>query len=58
MQFSIISGHTVQYITLCHKKRMTSRVLTLWRIHITSLITSMLTMRFLEEMPLNLKAFF
>ena len=39
----------IQWITSCHKNRMTTRVISLWRVHITSLTTSMLTMRFLIE---------
>ena len=39
----------IQWITSCHKNRMTTRVITLWRIDVTSLTTSMSTMRFLLE---------
>ena len=39
----------IQWITSCHKNRMTTRVITLWRLHVTSLTRSMSTMRFLLE---------
>ena len=35
---------------------MTTRVITLWRVHVTSLKTSMSTMRFLIEIMLSLEA--
>ena len=35
-----------QWITSCHKSRMTTRVITLWRVCETSLTTSVSTMRF------------
>ena len=35
----------IPWITLCHKNRMTTRVITLWRAHVTSLTTSVSTMR-------------
>ena len=33
----------------CHKNRMTTRVITFWREHVTSLTTSVSTMRFLRQ---------
>ena len=42
-------------ITSCHKNRMTTRVITLWRVHVTLLTTSMSTMHFLIEIKLILK---
>ena len=39
----------IQRITSCHKNRMTTRVITLWRVYVTSLTASMSTMRFLIE---------
>ena len=39
----------IQWITLCHKNRMTTRVITLRRERVTSLTTSVSTMRFLIE---------
>ena len=39
----------MKWITSCHKNRMTTRVITLWRVHVTSLTTSVSTMRFAEE---------
>ena len=35
---------------------MTTRVITLWSVHVTSLTTSMSTMHFLIEIKFNLKA--
>ena len=46
----------IQWITSCHKNRMTTRVITLWRVHVTSLTTSVSTMRFLLEILFILKA--
>ena len=46
----------IQWITLCHKYRMTTRVITLWRADVTSLTTSVSTMRFLLEILPILKA--
>ena len=46
----------IQWKTSCHKNRMTTRVITLWRIHVTSLTTSVSTMRFLLEIVFILKA--
>ena len=45
----------IQWITTCHKNRV---VKTLWRVHITSLTTSMSTVRFLIDIMLILKACF
>ena len=39
----------IQWITLYHKNRMTTRVITLWPVDVTSLTMSMLTMCFLPE---------
>ena len=44
----IFSSHdiaVIQWITSCHKNRITTRLITLWRVHITSLTTSMPTKR-------------
>ena len=46
----------VQWITPCHKNRTTTRVITLWRVYVTSLTTSVSTMRFLCEIKFILKA--
>ena len=46
----------IQWITLCHKNGMTTRVIALWHIHVTSLTTSVSTMRFLIEILSILKA--
>ena len=46
----------IQCITSCHKNRMTTRVITFWRFHITSLTTSVSTMHFLVEIMFILKA--
>ena len=43
-------------ITSCHKNPMTTRVITLWRERVTSLTTSVSTMRFLSEIIFILKA--
>ena len=37
----------IQWITPCHENRMSTRVITLWRVDVTSLTTSVSTMRFL-----------
>ena len=42
----------VQLITSFHKNRMNTRVITLWRVDVTSLTTSVSTMRFLAEIML------
>ena len=39
----------IKWITSCHKNRMTTRVITLWRVYITSLTTSVSAMRSLIE---------
>ena len=39
----------IQWITSCHKNRIITRVITLWRVYVTSLTTSVSTMRFLME---------
>ena len=49
-----VSG--IQWNTSCHKNRMTTCVITLWRERVTSLITSVPTMRFLLEILSVLKA--
>ena len=46
----------IQWITSCYKNRMTTRVITLWRVHVTSLTTYMSAMHFLIEIMLILKA--
>ena len=46
----------IQWITPCHKSRMTTCVLTLWRVHVTSLTTSVSTMRFHIELIFILMA--
>ena len=37
----------IQWITSCHKNRMTTRLITLWRVDVASLTTSVSTMHFL-----------
>ena len=46
----------IQWITSCHIPRMTTRVITLWRVDVTSLTTSLSTVRFLLEILCILKA--
>ena len=46
----------IQWITSCYKNRMTTRVITLWRVHVTSLTMSMSAMHFLIEIMFILKA--
>ena len=46
----------IQWITSCYKNRMTTRVITLWRVDVTSLTTCTSTMRFLLEILTILKA--
>ena len=46
----------IQWITSCHKSRMTIRVITLWRVHVAPLTTSVSTMRFRIEIMFILKA--
>ena len=45
----------IQWITLCHKNRMTTRVITLCRVDVTSMTTSLSTMRFRIEIMFILK---
>ena len=44
-----ITMYHMTSITSCHKNRMTARVITLWRVHVTSLTMSISAMRFLIE---------
>ena len=46
----------IQWITSCHKNCMTTREITLWRVHVTSLTMFVSTMRFLIEIMFILKA--
>ena len=47
----------IQWITSCQKNHMTTRVTTLWRAHVTSKTTSVVsTMRFLVQIMYTLKA--
>ena len=46
----------IQWITSCHKNRMITRVITLWRVDVTSLTTSVSTKRFHSELMFILKA--
>ena len=46
----------IQWITSCHKNRMTTRVKTLWRVDVTSLTTSVSTKRLLIEIMFAVKA--
>ena len=46
----------IQWITSCHKSRMTTRVITFWRVCVMSLTTSVSTMRFHIELMFILKA--
>ena len=46
----------IGWITSCNKNRMTTRVITLWRVHVTSLSTSVSTVRFLAEIVFIFKA--
>ena len=54
--FSSYDVAVIQWITSCHKNRMTIRVITLWCEDVTSLTTSVSTMRFLLEVLPILKA--
>ena len=45
----------MQWITSCHKNRMTTRVMTLWRVHVASLTASVSTIRFLVGIIFILK---
>ena len=38
----------IPWITFCHGNYMTTRVITLWHVHVTSLTTSVSTMRFFK----------
>ena len=44
------------WTTPCHKNHMTTRVITLWRVCVTSLTTTVSTMRFYIELVFILKA--
>ena len=46
----------IQWITSCHKNRMTTHVITLWGIHIMSFTTSVSAVCFLLEILSILKA--
>ena len=46
----------IQWITSCLINRMITRVITPWRVHVTSLTTAMSTMRCLIEIMIILKA--
>ena len=46
----------IQWIMSCHKNRMTTRVITLWRVDVKSLTTSVSTMHFLIKILSILKA--
>ena len=62
----LISGHClsflsydvsiIQWITLCHKNHTTTSVIILWRVDVTSLTTSVSTVRFRIEILSILKA--
>ena len=43
-------------VAVCDKNRTTTRGITLWRVFVTSLTTSVPTMRFLSEIMFILKA--
>ena len=45
----------IQWITSCHKNHMTTCVIILWREDVTSMITSVSTLRLLLEILCNLK---
>ena len=45
----------IQWKTSCHKKCTTTRIIILWPVHVTSLTTSLSTMRFLTEIMFILK---
>ena len=44
----------IQRITSCHKNRVTTCVITLWRVNVTSLTASLSTMHFLMEIKFSL----
>ena len=46
----------IEWITSCKKTRMTTRVITLWRVYVTPLTTSVSAVRFLAEIMFILKA--
>ena len=46
----------IQWITSCHKSGMTTRGIMPWRVDVTSLTTSVSTMRFLAEIKFILVA--
>ena len=46
----------IEWITSCNKNCLTTCVITVWRVHVTSLTTSVSIVRFLAEMMLILKA--
>ena len=46
----------IQWITSCHKNRMPTRVITLWRVNVTAFTTYVSTMRFLTEIMFIFKA--
>ena len=46
----------IQWITSCHKKHTTTRLITLWRVSLTSLTLSVSTLCFVIEIILILKA--
>ena len=48
--------HFIQWITRCHKDRMTTRAITLLQVYVTSLTTSMSTTCFLIKVMFILKA--
>ena len=64
MNLLIFSSHSMKNIwylpkkskyPLCHKNRITIRITTLWRTHVTSLTLSMSIIRFLISAPLQNK---
>ena len=52
--FSSYDVVVIQWITSCHKNHMNTCVITLSRVEVTSLTTSMSTMRFLAEIMLKI----
>ena len=44
----------IQWVTSCHKSRRTTREITLWRVHVTPLTTSISTRRFIIEIVFTL----
>ena len=46
----------IQWITSCHKSGMTTRVITLWRVHVMSFTTSVSTMHFLIEIETHFES--